>query len=745
MVAFIALLLVHAVLALAQEFAPEDQRVHVEAGSVVYEEATETVRATGGVVIRRGDVELRAAEVELNRTTGEAEARGHVVITEPDGALFADALSIRLDDETGWLKGAEVRSQRYRFSLIGDRIEKGLGQRYRIENGTFTTCLCGGGPPSWSISGKKVDVDIGGFGRLEGGTFNVLGQPLIYLPRAWFPVARERQSGFLLPHFGFSNRRGFQAIVPFYWALSRSHDATFAADLETNARGGFLGEYRYALTQRTAGEVQLSYFNEFLRGAERRAATTVGGPVREVPRNRWSLGGQHSQSLPLGAQGYADLFLVSDDHFLREINIFRVDYRRDVANRTRRYTESRVGVVRNWGRAALALESKYYQDLVRGDALTFQRVPQLRAWGQRLFGDRAHASAELDLTGFQRSRGVDGFRFDARPVVWLPLRTPWPVYATARLGLRETAYALTEQHMVGGFDPASHGKFVLHLPSFASRQIFEAGPEVASELSRVYRYGEGGAGRLRHTIEPFFAYQYVPEVEQSNLPVFDDNDRVNHRNLVTFGVASRLLAKDVGTGGGQTAGSVPAVRELGSLSVAESYDISRTIPPVGEPAGGPGSDHFSDIDVAVRANPARAASISVRSSYDASDGDISAAAVSLRLSDPRQPAHLAPTAIEGRSALSLGYRIITQNILHQVDASLLLHLTDFLGFFYATRYDVKAAEILENHFGIRLLSLCDCWGFDLAFNDRTNPQEVEVRAQLTLVGLGSSPRAAGLP
>jgi len=36
-----------------------------------------------------------------------------------------------------------------------------------------------------------------------------------------------------------------------------------------------------------------------------------------------------------------------------------------------------------------------------------------------------------------------------------------------------------------------------------------------------------------------------------------------------------------------------------------------------------------------------------------------------------------------------------------------------------------------------LISTCDCWALDLAFTDRTNPQEVSVQAQLTLAGFGS--------
>ncbi len=39
---------------------------------------------------------------------------------------------------------------------------------------------------------------------------------------------------------------------------------------------------------------------------------------------------------------------------------------------------------------------------------------------------------------------------------------------------------------------------------------------------------------------------------------------------------------------------------------------------------------------------------------------------------------------------------------------------------------------------VRLTSACDCWSLDLGVTDKSNPNEIEVRAQLTLVGLGSA-------
>src|SRR5207249_1461407 len=123
--------------------------------------------------------------------------------------------------------------------------------------------------------------------------------PILYLPRAEFPVTRERQSGFLLPRFGFSNCRGFQTIVPAYLAIDRSQDITVALDAETAARVGVLGEYRYALSTGSGGELDASYFNEFFRSSSERTAANTAIADRTIPVDRWSVIGGHTQHLPL--------------------------------------------------------------------------------------------------------------------------------------------------------------------------------------------------------------------------------------------------------------------------------------------------------------------------------------------------------------------------------------------------------------------------------------------------------------
>jgi LPS-assembly protein len=704
----------------------EGEKITVTADEISYEQETNSIIARGNVVITSGATELQADEVRLNRATNEADARGNVRITDPEGTATADTVHLNVDEETGSLKDAEIHSRRFGYSLWGRRVEKGLGQSYHIENGTFTTCHCTEGPPSWSISGERIGVTLDGYGTLRGGTFKVLDTPILYIPRAVFPVQRERQSGFLLPRFGVSNRRGFQTLLPFYWAINKSQDATVALDFETSARAGIMGNYRYALSRETRGVLNASYFNESFRGA---APGNASEPT--VPENRWDVTAEHDQPFLGSSRLYDDVFIVSDNLFLREIDTYAFEHSHLVNIRTLPFTETRAGIMQLWERAAVKGEGSYYQDLTTNvHSHTLQRPTGIDLWGQSLLGQHVLGDLDASAVDFVRARSADGARLDLEPGAMLPLPLGRFAFGSVHASLRETAYHLTDRYVTEtGQD----------LPTDSSRELVQLGGEMGTALSRIYPVSGFGLEKLKHTIEPTVDYLYVPAVSQADLPLFDGVDRVNHRNLFTYGFMSRFIGKFAGAPAADGQESSDAmhsqIRELGRFSVTQGFDISREISPL-QP--GRSADHFSDIDFDGRLNPSRSLSLRFRTDYDAGNNNVSAAQVSVFAEDPRLPPPRAGQPAETRTSVGISYRFLTQNLLQELDDNIVLRLTDWAGFRYSSRYDVVANRFLDNYFGLRLMSTCDCWTLDIAVVDRTNPQEVEVRAQINLLGLGSS-------
>jgi LPS-assembly protein len=529
-------------------------QVTIDAETITYDQAANVITAKGAVKITRGEMTLTADTVRMNRTTEVADAEGAVVLTDSQGTVTADAMSLNIVDELGQMDNGSVVLNKNHYQLTGNHFEKFPGQSYRIDQGRFTTCLCKGegGPPSWSVRGERVTLDAEGYGRVERGRFEVKGVPIFYLPYGLFPVRRDRQSGFLFPRFGYSNRRGFQYEQPFYWAINKSMDATLALDVESAARIGALGEYRYALSPNTAGEINGSYFNEQIRGAASEDIVNQNIANPNIPVNRWSAGIVHDQWLPYGVHGFADVFRVSDDLFLREINLYSFNPSVDVALRTRRFERSVVGVDRVFDRGLMTATSTWYQDFINPDKFVFQVPPRIDGVAvQRLLDDHVAVTLAGEGANFARDSGFEGQRLDLHPQLEVPWRLQPYGYGSLQAGFHETAYALSDtsvpvQPNINPADPGSKPPSILsQLDSRVSREVFSVAGEAHTQLARVYSFPHFGMVALKHTIEPSVNYLFVPNTDtrQAELPLFDDVDRINRRSVFTYGLTTRLMAR----------------------------------------------------------------------------------------------------------------------------------------------------------------------------------------------------------
>jgi len=748
--------------AVLRAVAPADERARVDGGDdqilvdaeeLEYDRKTDTLQARGNVVITHGDTELRADEVTVNRATNEAEARGDVTLTDPRAQLSAEAARLDLDDETGVLMRAHVQSAGATYTLWGDRIEKDVGHAYHIENGRFTTCRCDAGPPSWSVAGDDIRVRVPGTGQVRGCTFNVLDQPIAYLPRAWFPVERDRHTGFLNPRFGFSNQRGFQTLLPFYWAPSQSQDLTAALDVETSQRLGVAGEYRYARSRHSRGIVGATYFNEAFRGIPGEEPSG-----RPVPENRWNILSRHEETLSDRTLAFVDAYAVGDDRYLREINTYHFNrtIERGVFLRTLPYTRSRAGILQLWDRLALRGTTTFFQNLTRvqnqtsdyvleaPESATLNRLPDVGVLGQKALGRWLFGELDGGVSSFVRARGTSGLRADIAPALVAPLPLGQSVFGALRGSLRETAYFLTDRDPE--FTPNAGS-----LPRDSSRELFRLDANVGTALDRVYAAHWFGLQKVKHTIEPGVEYLYVPAVAQGDLPLWDAEVRVNHRNLVTYGFTTRLIGRfaeqqvaveeESGDDDGDERRDRPAapggpsqIRELARFSVAQSYLLSGEVDRL-KPDDS--TKHLSDFGLYGRVNPSRFLSVRFRGDFDVGNKEFTSTRVGFFVVDPREHDDGPARRVDTRTSAGVSYQFLQQNLLQQVSGNAVWRITDWAGFLYASRYDIVNSRFLGSTYGLRFLSTCDCWSLDLAMVDRRNPQEVEMRVQFTLAGLGS--------
>jgi LPS-assembly protein len=403
--------------------------------------------------------------------------------------------------------------------------------------------------------------------------------------------------------------------------------------------------------------------------------------------------------LPDDVRLYSDIFVVSDDLFLREISHHALDMPladdyADYTLRTLRYTQSRLGAVKTWTNALLRTEASYYQDLIDEQKFAFQTLPRIQFQGQQyVWHDRLAVGIAVEGDNFYRDVGYGGQRLDLAPWVSLPFHLSNLAFGSFRVTGRETAYHLTSQ---------ASGSPTVPTPQFhgdRSREIVEFEANIGTRFSRVFEVNWGKLLKLQHVIEPELSYLYVPAVNQDDLPLYDAIDRINQRNVLIYGVTNRLLGKfrtTPPTSDGAETGT--EIRELGRLTLTQAYDPLRGL--------NRERHHYSDVDVAARLTPFPFTTLLFNATYNVDNGSAATTRVAAVLSDPRPLPPLAPMLqyLQRASSIGVSYRSTSDRVIkdfneglanptdvtppREVDTSLLLHLTDSLMASYVSRYDM---------------------------------------------------------
>ncbi len=693
-----------------------EHEVAVDAESLSYDQQANTLTARGGVTLTRGDTTLTADQVVYDRTNKVAEASGHVVVTDPQATVTGDFAHLNLEDESGWIENANATLLPSRFNVEGARLDKKGGPRYSVANGVFTTCECGGlERPSWSVCGRQTDIQLQGTGVVHGMTFRVKDVPALYLPYFVFPANNQRQSGLLIPRISYSTRRGYQYEQAYFWAISKSTDATLALDVETAARVGLIGEYRYMLSKENRGQFTVAYYNEQIRG--RTEGTAQSGEPVDSPENRFIVAGRHNMPLSDHSRFYLNLMAVSDDTVLREVNSFAFAGRGDLGLRSTRYTTSQAGVIKTWPEGLAWMETAYYQDLIDPQGLALEKLPRLLLeHGVPLLGDHLVGRVAAEAVDYQRQEGYAGLRADLAPELFLPFRLGRALNGSLTGQLRETAYHLTDTEQVELFVPTSGSnsfRVAPQLPALDadhSRELAQVSGRLGTEFERVFAFQHFGIEKLKHTIEPELQYLYVPPVARpifdrqqcdqfggncahvfSEGYLFDERDAINRRNFISYGVTSRLLGRGPSTeeAAGREAPpppadgaavdldtlaqgvpadavpgfvgpptpsgggtSTPAPRELLRASILHGYDISRTLV---------GSSHESDVDIGLRLTPVDYLGISYNTTVNLGDASVRGTTVGGVL---REPWWSAPAGrnYQSPSTLGLSYHFVEKGV-----------------------------------------------------------------------------------
>jgi len=360
------------------------QPVDIEADRLQYDQDSGTYQAEGAVRVQSGPISLHSESIQVNPQTTEVVARGAVRISSPEGDVEGESLQLNLQSGLGRLKRGELLIRRQNFHVAGEEIEKLDRKTYHLTRGSFTTC--DGDRPDWHFSARDLEVTIDGYAKGRHAVFYLRDIPVFYTPYLIYPVKRNRESGLLVPSVGYSEKRGTQISVPFYWVIARNQDATFYLDWLSELGLGKGVEYRYLFGDENAGDVDLYHING-VKGAESRFAY------------KW----KHDGTLPGDWRLKADVEYVSSRDYWEDFGEVAGEYNKDKV-------ESTVSVNRNWGKLNLTPQIKYTKDLQKSNDQTLQRLPEVRfeAMQQRAGTTPLYYELASSSTYFWRREGLEG-------------------------------------------------------------------------------------------------------------------------------------------------------------------------------------------------------------------------------------------------------------------------------------------------------------------------------------------------
>jgi len=553
--------------------------VDIEADELTYERETQTYEAHGQVEVSRGDLSLKADHARLNMATKEMVAWGNVILREGEDVVECQRLEVNLDTRVGRIHQAKLFLKDQNFHITGQEVEKLGENHYRIRDGSLTTCDAK--RPPWKFSVKELEVKemaLGGWATAKGPIFYFEDIPVLYSPWGAFPVRKERQSGFLAPQGGYSSEDGVHAGIGFYWAFAKNMDATF--NFEWVGDRGFKEglEYRYAFAKETEGKANFHFISDKTVSNDADLPVVNG---QTIHHNRYAFFILHQQKLPEGFYLKGDINRVSDHMYLQ-------DFDRDIPERasidvwSARQMRSVVFGGKNWDRFSFLAQTAVYDDLTQAsNDATVQKLPQISFYAhpQSFFGIPLFFDLTSSYSNFWREENVNAQRWDLFPRVTFPIRLFDVFKLESDIGGRETFYK---------FDNDSTGTF----HGRESRETFVAGTQMSTEFYRVYD-GESlpkisslfKISKWMHTIEPAVRYDYGPRVNQNEIPVFDELDRIPSSNQITYGVTQRLIGKP------QKEGVSSGPYEYGKLKISQSYSLGD---PIAIDSGG-NEEQFSNI------------------------------------------------------------------------------------------------------------------------------------------------------
>lgn len=479
-------------------------------------------RFTGQVNIFQGINQIQADVANIERGSENLKADGDIQFSNASVLVTSSALNADKAQSRLQLESAQYQLLQLDGHGAANLIELNEADNQILLNqASFSSC-----PdlesPDWRLNSSEINLDLKNqWGTAWHSTFEVAGQPVMYLPYLAFPLDDSRKSGLLLPEMGSSESNGLDYYQPYYINIAPNMDATIGARLISKRGTQYRGEFRY-LTQTSNGR----FYGEWLGNDDE----------SNISENRSSFSFFHQGKVWRDWSIRTDSSFIGDDNYINELGYQNF-------NRSDTHIERYISLYQEQTDWFVNVSIRDFE--VFGDHLKpYRTLPEIEAAYYPESGiDSLDLSLPLQMAWFQSSDEVleDALRFHLEPTAtWIWSQPAWEVQ------LESSMLATVYQENAFGQNESNERVRTMPRARANAHFVFE---------KPIDWFGND----MTQTLEPRVQYLWVPYRDQSEIQLYDSVllqddywglfranrfssvDRIPEANQLTLGVTNRMI------------------------------------------------------------------------------------------------------------------------------------------------------------------------------------------------------------
>jgi LPS-assembly protein len=343
---------------------------------------------------------------------------------------------------------------------------------------------------------------------------------------------------------------------------------------------------------------------------------------------------------------------------------------------------------------------------------TVQRLPgiSIDSTRQSLFNMPLYIGLDSEYAYLYRQDGTRAHRMDINPRLYLPYRFGTYLSIEPSVGLQETVWNLDKAD--GQMRDADRT---------LNRELFDFRLDLSSEVYKVYSTGADGADRLKHLMRFQVVYDYLPELNQNEYPLFDALDRIGNQNLITYSWIHSFVSRiPLHPAGAQNAAEYD-YHQFARVKFSQSYDIFKENEHIPEP--------FSPLIAEIELDVTPEVYLKADTGWSTYDGEFVSHNIACGLKDHRGD----EVYVERRYA---------RDMRETIYSDVLLRVTSWLWVFADFERNLLTRKDLGK--GIGFSYQAQCWSFDVRYSKEGKNDELAFTISLYgLGGVGSGARKTG--